>query len=155
MNHRRISATVVLASVAGLLALTGGTSIASPNAATTANGAQARATTRKPCRLPAGYKHFFELHSAKNFQGNTVVRVTPETCEVNTGNDEDVIYTPSGAARSYVFASGATVKVLKDTKTVKVTPKWLVNHELANTPHFSYRLNGRSQITAMEEIYHP
>lgn len=109
----------------------------------------------KPCHLPAGYKHFFELHSAKNSRGKTVVRVTPETCSVNTKNDEDVAYTPSGAARSLDFAPGASVQVLHDTDTVKVTPKWLVTHKLANTPHFVYRVNGRSQITAMREIYHP
>ncbi|MFG2625462.1 hypothetical protein [Streptomyces sp. NPDC048473] len=177
MNHRYVSTAVVLASAAALLAAACGSSSASPNAtastpavstkagsatrgpgAVTAANAQARttgATAWKPCHLPAGYKHFFKLDSAKNFQGNTVVRVTPETCKVNTENDEDVDYTPSGAARSYVFASGASVKVLSDTTTVKVTPKWLVNHKLANSPHFYYRVNGQSQITAMQEIYHP
>ncbi|MFJ7200000.1 MULTISPECIES: hypothetical protein [unclassified Streptomyces] len=129
--------------------------------APSAADAQARtmgATAWQPCHLPAGYKHFFELESAKNVQGSTVVRVTPETCSVNTKNDEDVVYTPIGAARSFAFASGASVKVFTDinTTTVKsVAPKWLVSHELTNSPHFYYRVNDRSEITAMEEIYHP
>ncbi|MGN5377268.1 hypothetical protein ACQ4WX_04890 [Streptomyces lasalocidi] len=128
----------------------------SPAASVKAGSARTTgATSWKPCYLPAGYKHFFKLGSAKNVRGKTVVRVTPETCKVNTSNDEDVVYTPSGAARSLVFASGASVKVLKDTTTVKVTPKWLVNHKLANSPYFYYRVNGHSQITAVEEIYHP
>ncbi|MEU9320557.1 hypothetical protein [Streptomyces sp. NPDC048295] len=131
-----------------------------PGVPTDAN-AQARtmgATAWQPCHLPAGYKHFFELESAKNVQGSTVVRVTPETCSVNTKNDEDVVYTPIGAARSFVFASGASVKVFTDinTTTVKsVAPKWLVSHKLTNSPHFYSRVNDRSEITSMEEIYHP
>ncbi|WP_405774172.1 hypothetical protein [Streptomyces sp. NBC_00859] len=168
MNNRYVSAAVVLASAAALVATACGTSGASPSTATStraASTAAVRATSVvaaesagsgwQPCHLPAGYKHFFELDSAKSFQGNTVVRVTPETCRVNSKNDEDVVYTPSGAARSFVFASGASVKVLSDTKTVKVTPKWLVSHKLANSPHFYFRVNGQSQITAMQEIYHP
>ncbi|KOV64040.1 hypothetical protein ADK64_18050 [Streptomyces sp. MMG1121] len=83
------------------------------------------------------------------------MRITPETCKVNTKNDEDVVYTPSGAAKSLVFASGASVKVLRDTTTVKVTPKWLVSHKLANSPYFYYRVNGQGHIAAMQEIYHP
>ncbi|WP_331748247.1 hypothetical protein OG520_41300 (plasmid) [Streptomyces sp. NBC_00984] len=180
MNHRYVSAAVVLTSAAALLAAAGGPSGASPNPAAsttavsttagsatgspgtpTAADAQARtkgAAAWQPCYLPTGYKHFFELESAKNVHGSIVVRVTPETCNVNTENDEDVVYTPTGAARSYVFAAGASVKVFSDidTTTVKsVAPKWLVNHKLTNTPHFYYRLNGQRQITAMQEIYHP
>ncbi|MET9530013.1 hypothetical protein ABZY02_05500 [Streptomyces sp. NPDC006649] len=180
MNHRYVSAAVVLASAAALVATACGSSGASPRTAASAPivsikadsatggpatatvaDAQARttgatgATAWKPCHLPAGYKHFFKLDSAKNVRGKTVVRVTPETCKVNTVNDEDVIYTASGAAKSLVVASGASVKVLSDTTTVKVTPKWLVNHKLANSPYFYYRVNGQNQITAMQEIYHP
>ncbi|MEU6478034.1 hypothetical protein ABZ858_14285 [Streptomyces sp. NPDC047017] len=161
MNHRFVSAGVVLASAAALFATTCGTAGAAPNAkpgtaavsagATGATGA----TAWKPCHLPAGYQHIFELHSAKAAKGGTVVRVTPQTCKVNTHNDEDVAYTPSGAARSLGFASGASVKVLHDTTTVKVTPKWLATHKLANSPYFYYRVNSHHQITALEEIYHP
>lgn len=163
MNRRYVSAAVVLASAAALVATTCGSSSAGPNAAASAPAVSAKvgssrtdgATVWKPCYLPAGYKHFFKLDSAKNAKGHAVVRVTPETCKVNRDDDEDVVYTPSGAARSFVFASGATVKVLRDTTTVKVTPKWLVNHKLANSPYFYYRVNGQNQITAMQEIYHP
>ncbi|MCX4728847.1 hypothetical protein ACIPW9_18725 [Streptomyces sp. NPDC090052] len=166
MNHRYVSAAVVLASAAALLATTCGSSSASPRAAastpavSTAAGQPTAAsgsagTHWQPCHLPAGYKTLFKLDSAKNLHGKTVVRVTPETCKVNANNDEDVVYTPKGAARSLVFASGASVKVLKDTTTVKVTPEWLVNHKLANSPYFYYRVNGHSQVTAMQEIYHP
>ncbi|AQW49735.1 MULTISPECIES: hypothetical protein [Streptomyces] len=163
MNHRYASALVVLASAAALLVAECGSSSASPrsaasNPAVSTKAGSARttgATAWKPCHLPAGYKHFFKLDSAKKVSGNTVVRVTPQTCKVNTENDEDVVYTPSGAARSLGFASGASVKVLRDTTTVKVAPKWLVNHELTNTPYFHYRVNGQNQITAMQEIYHP
>ncbi|MFB7600922.1 hypothetical protein [Streptomyces sp. NPDC056160] len=158
MNHRYASAAAVLASAAALLATACGTSDASPNlaaststvsvrAASAAHGtsvvtvadAQVRTTTVtawKPCHLPAGYQHFLELRSAGNVRGKTVVRVTPQRCKVNTENDEDVIYTPSGAARSLTFASGASVKVLRDTNTVKVAPSWLTHHKLANTPYF-------------------
>lgn len=160
MNHRYVSGAVVLASAAALVAATCGSSSASPNpsAGTTAVSAQAGttgATAWRPCYLPSEYKHFFKLESAKNVRGKTVVRVTPETCKVNTHNDEDVVYTPSGAARSLTFAAGASVKVLKDSTTVKVAPKWLVNHKLSNTPYFYYRVNGHNQITAMQEIFHP
>ncbi|MFJ3712809.1 hypothetical protein OG204_34560 [Streptomyces sp. NBC_01387] len=157
MNHRYVSTAVVLGSAAALLATMCGSSSASPRPATSAPAVTSGKAggSWQPCHLPAGYKHFFKLDSAKNVKGNTVVRVTPETCRVNTKNDEDVIYTPSGAAQSLVFASGASVKVLSDTTTRKVTPKWLVNHKLANTPYFYYRVNGQSQISAMEEIYHP
>ncbi|KUM99094.1 hypothetical protein AQI95_40615 [Streptomyces yokosukanensis] len=163
MNHRYVSGAIVLASAAALLAAAGGSSSASPNAAARATAVSTKApsaaatgaTAWKPCHLPAGYKHFFKLDSAKHLSGRTVVRVTPETCKVNTENDEDVVYTPSGAPRSLVFASGASVEVLRDTTTVKVAPKWLVNHKLANSPYFYYRVNGHGQITAMQEIYHP
>ncbi|MGW1409746.1 hypothetical protein [Streptomyces sp. NPDC002403] len=202
MNHRYVSAVVVLTSTAALLAAACGSSSASPHVAAsatalstaagsasssvassqgstphgpadagrsatrgpgvpTAVNAQARitgATAWQPCHLPAGYKHFFKLESAKSFQGSTVVRVTPETCSVNTKNDEDVVYTPIGAARSFVFAPGASVKVFTDINTTavkSVAPKWLVNHKLTNSPHFYYRVNDQSRITAMEEIYHP
>ncbi|MEU8976591.1 hypothetical protein AB0D11_46935 [Streptomyces monashensis] len=162
MNHRYVSAAAVLASAAAFLAA-GGSAGAAPNAAAGSPAASVKAgsarttgaTSWKPCHLPAGYKHFFKLDSAKNVRGKTVVRVTPETCKVNTANDEDVVYTPSGTARTLVFASGASVKVLKDTTTVQVIPKWLVNHRLANSPYFYYRVNSHNQITAVEEIYHP
>ncbi|MFB7502101.1 hypothetical protein [Streptomyces broussonetiae] len=163
MSHRYLSAAVVLASSAALLATAAGTSSAGPNAAASTPAVSAKAgsatttaaTAWKPCYLPAGYQHFLKLDSAKYVRGRTVVRITPQTCKVNTRNDEDVVYTPSGAVRSYVFASGASVKVLKDTTTVKVTPHWLVNHRLDNTPYFYYRVNGQGRITAMQEIYHP
>ncbi|MHB9856764.1 hypothetical protein [Streptomyces sp. YIM S03343] len=163
MNHRYVSGAVVFASAAALLAIAGGPSNASPNAAasTTAVSTKASsarttgATAWRPCYLPAGYDHFLKLDSAKNVRGKTVVRVTPETCKVNTHNDENVVYTPSGPARSLGFASGASVKVLRDSTTVKVTPKWLVNHKLTNTPYFYYRVNRHSQITAAQEIFHP
>ncbi|ANP52345.1 hypothetical protein J2Z21_008785 [Streptomyces griseochromogenes] len=163
MKHRYLSGVVVLASAAALVAAACGSSSASPNAPAGTLVVHAKAepagttgaTAWKPCYLPAGYKNFFKLDSAKNVRGKTVVRVTPETCKVNTENDEDVVYTPSGAARSFAFASGASVKVLRDSTTVKVTPKWLVNHQLDNTPYFYYRVNGHSQITAMQEIFHP
>ncbi|MBL1120871.1 hypothetical protein JK364_52770 [Streptomyces sp. 110] len=162
MNHRYASALVVLASAAALLVAECGSSSASPRltasnptVSTKAGSARTTSTAWKPCHLPAGYKHFFKLDSAKKVHGKTVVRVTPQTCKVNTENDEDVVYTPSGAARSLGFASGASVKVLRDTTTVKVAPKWLVDHELTNTPYFHYRVNGQNQITAMQEIYHP
>ncbi|GGU98736.1 hypothetical protein GCM10010260_38450 [Streptomyces filipinensis] len=160
---RYVSAAVVLASTAALVATACGSSSAGTNAVASTAGVSAQAasagaagaTSWKPCYLPSGYKHFFKLDSAKFVRGKTVVRVTPETCKVNAGNDEDVVYTPSGAARSSGFASGASVKVLKDTTTVKVAPKWLVNHRLTNSPYFYYRVNSKGQITAMEEIYHP
>ncbi|MGW3205720.1 hypothetical protein [Streptomyces sp. NPDC001135] len=163
MKHRYVSVAVVLASSAALLATTCGSSSASPSGTANAPDVYVQAGSAsptgsaawRPCYLPAGYKHFFKLDSAKSVRGRTVVRVTPETCKVNTENDEDVVYTPSGAARSLAFASGASVKVLKDTTTVKVAPKWLVNHRLANSPYFYYRVNSKSQITAMQEIYHP
>jgi hypothetical protein len=110
----------------------------------------------KPCYLPTGYDHFFKLDSAEVYQGDTTVRVTPETCTVNKNDDEDVVYTPVGAARSFVVDSGASVKVLKDTTTPdSVTPRWLVDNKLVNSPYFSYRVNGQNHITAMQEIYHP
>nr|WP_285551965.1 hypothetical protein [Streptomyces hygroscopicus] len=168
MKHRYVSAAVVLASAAALVATACGSSSAAPYTATgtpTASAGTGPATTGaagtpvtttwKPCYLPKGYQHFFKLESAKDSHGKTVVRVTPETCKVNTRDDEDVVYTPTGAARSLGFASGASVKVLKETTTVQVTPKWLVNHKLTNTPYFYYRVNGKNQITAMQEIYHP
>lgn len=163
MNHRYISGAIVLASAAALLATAGGSSSASPNTAASTpavstkagSAGAAGAAAWKPCYLPAGYKHFFKLDSAKNVRGKTVVSVTPETCKVNTENDEDVVYTPSGPARSFAFASGASVKVLKGATIVKVAPKWLVNHQLDNSPYFYYRVNGQSQITSMQEIYHP
>lgn len=161
MNHRYVSGAVVAASAAALLVTAGGPSSASPTAAAStavsarAGSAGATGVSWKPCLLPAGYKHFFKLESAKNVRGKTVVRVTPETCKVNTENDEDVVYTPSGAAKSLAFASGASVKVLKGTTTMTVAPKWLVNHKLGNSPYFYYRVDGHSQITAMREIYHP
>ncbi|WP_328315742.1 hypothetical protein [Streptomyces sp. NBC_00388] len=162
MNHRYASVAVVLASAAALVATACGSSGASPRTAASAQtvssasgSAGDKAGRWLPCHLPAGYEHFFKLDSAKTVRGNTVVRVTPETCRVNSKNDEDVVYTPSGAARSLVVAPGASVKVLHDTATRKVTPKWLVNHKLANSPHFSYRVDGQSRITAMQEIYHP
>ncbi|MGW3267533.1 hypothetical protein [Streptomyces sp. NPDC001056] len=168
MKHRYVSAAVVLASAAALVTVACGSSSAGPNPAAGTPAASAKtgsATTGaagtpvaaawKPCYLPTGYQHFLKLESAKDSHGNTVVRVTPEACKVNTRNDEDVVYTSTGAVRSLGFASGASVKVLKDTTTVKVTPKWLVNHKLANSPYFYYRVNGKNQITAMQEIYHP
>ncbi|GAA2414344.1 hypothetical protein GCM10010433_11790 [Streptomyces pulveraceus] len=161
MSHRYVSAAAVLASTAALLAVASGSSGASPNqaaSATTASTTAVSTTAWQPCYLPKGYKHFFELESAKKVQGKTVVRVTPETCSVNTKNDEDVAYTPLGAARSLAFAPGASVEVFSDinSTTVKsVAPTWLVNHKLTNSPHFYYRVNGKNQITAMQEIYHP
>ncbi|MFE2377923.1 hypothetical protein [Streptomyces sp. NPDC059398] len=157
MNHRYVSAALALASAAALVATASGTSgAASPRTAASTQAASASAgVSWKPCHPPAGYQHFLKLNSAKNVKGKTVVRVTPQKCRVNTRNDEDVDYTATGAARSYSFAPGASVKVLRDTTAHKVTPQWLVTHKLANTPYFSYRLNGRHQITAMEEIYHP
>ncbi|WP_328334813.1 MULTISPECIES: hypothetical protein [unclassified Streptomyces] len=157
MTHRYVSAAVVLASAAALLATACGSSGASPRAAAgqPAVASGSAGSGWQPCHLPAGYKNFFKLDSAKNIRGNTVVRVTPETCKVNRNNDEDVVYTPRGAAHSLVIASGASVKVLRDTTTVKVTPNWLVNHKLANSPYFYYRVNGQNRITAMQEIYHP
>ena len=151
MKYRHVSAAVVLASAAALLAATCGSAGASPKAPARTT----KATAWKPCYLPTGYQHFLKLDSAKTVKGNTVVRVTPETCKVNTANDEDVVYTASGAARSLGFAPGASVEVLRDTTTVKVAPSWLVNHKLANSPYFYYRVNGKGQITAMQEIYHP
>ncbi|MFE3942311.1 hypothetical protein ACFXPV_10600 [Streptomyces sp. NPDC059118] len=163
MSHRYVSAAAVLASTAALLAVASGSSGASPNQAASATTVSTTAvstttTAWQPCYLPKGYKHFFELESAKNIQGKTVVRVTRETCSVNTKNDEDVAYTPLGAARSLAFAPGASVEVFSDinSTTVKsVAPTWLVNHKLTNSPHFYYRVNGQNQITAMQEIYHP
>lgn len=152
MNHRH-AAVAVLASTAALLATTSGTAGAAPGPA--AKSPSVSATTWKPCHLPAGYRHFLELRSAADVRGRTVVRVTPQTCVVNTENDEDVIYTPSGATRSLSFAPGATVEVLHDTDTVEVTPRWLVHHKLANSPYFSYRVDGHGRITALREIYHP
>ncbi|WP_435642625.1 hypothetical protein ACSP97_30930 [Streptomyces sp. SCPE 10] len=151
MNHRHVSAVVVLASAAALLATTCGSAGASPNAPVRT----AKATAWKPCHLPSGYQRFVELDSAGTVKGRTVVRVTPQTCKVNKENDEDVVYTPSGAARSVGFASGASVEVLRDTTTVKVAPQWLVKHKLANSPYFAFRVNGKGRITAMREIYHP
>ncbi|MFE6667528.1 hypothetical protein ACFVFH_28705 [Streptomyces sp. NPDC057697] len=158
MSYRQITAAAaVLASTAALLVAAAGSSGASPNDAGVRAGA-AGTTAWQPCYLPTGYKHFFELKSAKNVQGKTVVRVTPETCSVNTENDEDVSYTPLGAARSLTIAPGASVEVFSDinsTTMESVAPAWLVSHKLTNSPHFYYRVNGRNQITAMQEIYHP
>ena len=150
MNHRHVSAAVVLASAAALLATTCGSAGASPNAPVRT----AKATAWKPCHVPAG-RHFLKLDSAKNVKGKAVVRVTPQTCKVNTRNDEDVVYTPSGAARSLGFAPGASVEVLRETTSVKVAPTWLANHKLANSPYFLYHVNAKGQITALSEIYHP
>jgi hypothetical protein len=111
---------------------------------------------RKPCHLPAGYDGFFKLDSAEVYQGDTTVRVTPETCTVNRNNDEDVIYTPIEAARSFVVASDASVNVFSGTGNPdSVAPHWLVNHKLVNSPYFYYHVSGQNQITAMQEIYHP
>ena len=122
---------------------------ASPAAGTTGAG-------RKPCYRPAGYDGFFKLDSAEVYQGHTTVRVTPETCSVDPGNDEDVSYTPIEAARSFVVGSGASVKVLSGTGTPDpVSPSWLVNHPLVNSPYFFYRLDSQGQIAAIQEIYHP
>ncbi|MFH8337082.1 hypothetical protein [Streptomyces sp. AM6-12] len=151
MNHRHVSAALVAASAAALLATTCGTAGASPMRSA---APAASATAWKPCHVPAG-RHFLKLDSAKNVKGKAVVRVTPQTCKVNTKNDEDVVYTPSGAARSLGFAPGAVVEVLRDTTTVKVAPTWLANHKLANSPYFTYHVNAKGQITALSEIYHP
>lgn len=164
MNRHHVSAAVVLASAAAFLTTACASSSASPSPAARTPAASNQPTAasgsaggdRQPCHLPAGYDHFFKLDSAETFQGNTVLRVTPEKCSVNPDNDEDVDYTPIDAARSFVLASGASVKVLGDSATPEsVSPTWLVHHQLANTPYFYYRVNGHSQITAMQEIYHP
>ncbi|MDT0476191.1 hypothetical protein RM863_29110 [Streptomyces sp. DSM 41014] len=164
MNHRSVSAAALVTSAAALLALGCGTAGASPagaahvRAAAADSGARtgdAARTTWKPCALPTGYRHFFELKSAKKVHGDTVVRVVPEQCVVNTENDEDVDYTPTGPATSLVVTSSASVKVLDGTRTVKVSPAWLTNHTLDNTPHFVYRTGAGNRITAMREIYHP
>ncbi|MFJ6740326.1 hypothetical protein ACIQOU_15675 [Streptomyces sp. NPDC091279] len=149
MNHRHVSAVVALACATALLGA------ASTTASAGTAGTATRATPWQPCRLPSGYQHFVEFHSAKNVHGTTVVRVTPETCKVNKDNDEDVIYTPSGAPRSLTFAPGALVKVVRDTASVKVTPKWLVTHRLANSPYFYAHVDAQHRITALAEIYHP
>ncbi|MEU3714124.1 hypothetical protein [Streptomyces catenulae] len=148
MNHRYVSGAASLASAAALVAVASGAAVAAPQTA-------ARGTSWVPCHAPTGYRHFFDLHSAKKTGGKVVVRVTPETCKVNTANDEDVVYTPSGAARSLGFARGATVTVYEGNTTKKVTPEWLTSHQLGNTPHFAYRVDGKGLITALEEIYHP
>ncbi|MGQ4516730.1 hypothetical protein [Streptomyces sp. DW26H14] len=145
---------MALASATALLTIASGTSGAAPTTTST-TGATAG---QKPCQPAPGYKHFFKLDSAENFRGRTVVRVTPETCSVNTGNDEDVTYTPTGAARSFTVGSDASVQVFSDinSATLKpVAPKWLVHHRLTNSPHFSYRVDSHNRITAMREIYHP
>ncbi|MFF9481231.1 hypothetical protein [Streptomyces sp. NPDC014733] len=154
MNHRYVSGAAVLASAAALVATVSGAAVATPRAAPAAP-ASVRATVWKPCHLPAGYQHFFKLNSAQNAHGKPVVRVTPETCKVNTANDEDVVYTPSGAARTLGFARGATVTVFQGNTPVKVTPEWLTNHKLTNTPHFALRADTHGTITALQEIYHP
>ena len=124
--------------------------------ATPGNGSGSAGGSRKPCDLPKGYDHFFQLDSAEVGQGSTVVRVTPETCSVNPNDDEDVSYTPVAAARSFAVGSGACVKVLSGTAALEsVTPRWLVDNKLVNSPYFYYRVNGQNQITAMQEIYHP
>ncbi|MFK0138424.1 hypothetical protein [Streptomyces murinus] len=151
MNHRHVSAALVAASAAALLATACGSAGAAPREGA---GHAAAATTWKPCYLPAG-RHFLKLDSAKNVKGKAVVRVTPQVCKVNTRNDEDVVYTPSGAARSLGFAPGASVEVLRETTSVKVAPTWLANHKPANSPYFFYHVNAKGQITALSEIYHP
>jgi hypothetical protein len=111
---------------------------------------------RKPCYLPKGYDHFLKLDSAEVYQGDTIVHVTPETCSVNPNDDEDISYTPIEAARSFVVGSRASVEILSSTATPhSVTPRWLVDNKLVNSPYFYYRVNGQNQITAMQEIYHP
>ncbi|WP_405742245.1 hypothetical protein OG422_10675 [Streptomyces sp. NBC_01525] len=154
MNHRYVSGAAVLASAAALVATVSGAAVAAPHAAP-ASPASVRATVWKPCHPPTGYRHFLKLNSAKNTGGKTVVRVTPETCKYNAANDEEVVYTPTGPARSFGFVRGATVTVFKGNTAVKVTPEWLTKHKLTNTPHFAYRLNGQGKVTAMQEIYHP
>ncbi|WP_416486371.1 hypothetical protein [Streptomyces sp. CL12] len=151
MNHRHVSAALVAASAAALLATTCGSAGAAPREGA---GHAAAATTWKSCYVPAG-RHFLKLDSAKNVKGKAVVRVTPQACKVNTRNDEDVVYTPSGAARSLGFAPGASVEVLRETTSVKVAPTWLASHKLANSPYFTYHVNAKGQITALSEIYHP
>jgi hypothetical protein len=132
-----------------------GTAAGAPTGAPVA-GSGSAGGGRKPCYLPTGYDHFFKLDSAEVYQGDTIVRVTLETCSVNPDDDEDVSYTPVEAAQSFVVGSGASVKILSGTGTPdSVAPRWLVDNKLVNSPHFYYRVNGRNQITAMEEIYHP
>ncbi|WP_435127658.1 hypothetical protein [Actinacidiphila sp. bgisy144] len=152
MNRRLASAAVVLGSAAALLSTAGAS-----YAATGAPAAQpaASSVTWQPCAEPSGYDHFFELRSATVHHGKVTVRVTPETCRVNKHDDEDVDYTATGAARTLVVPASASVKVLKDTTSPhKVTPRWLVTHDLDHA-HFFYRLDARHQVGAMEQIYHP
>lgn len=155
MNRRTALTTVVLGSAAVLLSTLCGSSYAASG--TPKADAKASGGSWKACYEPSGYDHFFALHSAKLHQGRVTVRVTPETCRVNKQNDEDVVYTASGAARTLVVPSHASVKVLDlnvDTSPHKVAPRWLVSHKLTNAD-FYYRVNSKNQVTAMEEIYHP
>lgn len=169
MNRRFALTTVVLGSAAVLLGTacgssyaasgtpTGGAKAVSAVAKESVQVSAAAAGNWKACYKPKGYDHFFAYHSAKLVKGKVTVRVTPETCKVNTHNDEDVVYTPSGAARSLVVPSTASVKVLNlnvDTSPHKVAPRWLVSHKLTNAD-FYYRVNSKNQVTATEEIYHP
>ncbi|WP_037910803.1 hypothetical protein [Actinacidiphila yeochonensis] len=105
--------------------------------------------------MPSGYDGFLKLDSAKTFQGNTVVNISKETCKVNANDDEDVEYTAITSSQAYVFSESPSVKVLSGTDLESVAPSWLVSHQLENTPYFAYRLNSASQITTLEEIYHP
>ncbi|GAA3176640.1 MULTISPECIES: hypothetical protein [Streptomyces] len=154
MNHRSVSGAAVLASAAALVATVASTAVAAPHAAPAAP-ASVRAADWKPCHLPAGHQRFVKLNAAENTGGRTVVRVTPETCRYNAANDEEVVYTPDGAARTLGFARGATVTVFQGNTPVKVAPEWLTQHKLTNTPHFALRADAHGEITALQEIYHP
>ena len=82
----------------------------------------------------------------------------PQLPVIELFGEETLPYTScnSPARSRNSFGSGASVKVLSGTGTPDpVSPSWLVNHPLVNSPYFFYRLDSQGQIAAMQEIYHP
>ena len=122
-------------------------------------GGSARATPAgyKPCYLEPGYQKFAHLGAAsKTGSGTVSVTLTFETCLYNTAMEEDVRYTPTGAATTLEFAPHASLRVIDDTAAQKTLPvSELPTWKDRNSGHFYIRLDSQGLVAAAAEIFHP
>jgi hypothetical protein len=111
----------------------------------------------KPCYLQPGYQKFAHLEAASTTKSGTVsVTLTFETCLYNTASDEDVRYTPTGAATTLEFAPHASLRVIDDMAAQKALPvSELPTWKDRNSGHFYIRLDSKGLVAAAAEVFHP